>query len=128
MQFEFLQSHSNVRQSYSSYNSNMSRRVRKLLKEFKTNITRIYGEQLQAVYLYGSYARGDNMAGSDLDIVVILKDFQRRAAEIRRTSDVVGDLSLDYEITVSPLFMRENEWETNKFALLRNIKSEGVAL
>ena len=106
----------------------MSRRVRKLLKEFKTNITRIYGEQLQAVYLYGSYARGDNMAGSDLDIVVILKDFQRRAAEIRRTSDVVGDLSLDYEITVSPLFMRENEWETNKFALLRNIKSEGVAL
>ncbi|MEP6896253.1 MAG: hypothetical protein ABI986_11660, partial [Chloroflexota bacterium] len=40
----------------------------------------------------------------------------------------VGDLSLDYEITVSPLFMRENEWETNKFALLRNIKSEGVAL
>ncbi|MEP7133494.1 MAG: nucleotidyltransferase domain-containing protein [Chloroflexota bacterium] len=106
----------------------MSQRVQKLLKEFKTNITRIYGEQLTAVYLYGSYARGDNMVGSDLDIVVVLKDFKRRAAEIRRTSDFVGDLSLDYEITVSPLFMRENEWETNKFALLRNIKAEGVAL
>ncbi len=128
MQLKFLQLHSNVRQPYSSYNSHMSRRVRKLLKEFKTNITRIYGEQLRAVYLYGSYARGDNMAGSDLDIVVVLNDFQRRAAEIRRTSDLVGDLSLDYEITVSPLFMRENEWETNKFALLRNIKSEGVSL
>ena len=106
----------------------MSKRVRKLLKEFKTNVTSIYGEQLKAVYLYGSYARGENVDGSDLDIVVILNDFQRRAAEIRRTSDLVGDLSLDYEITVSPLFMREKKWETNKFALLRNIKAEGVSL
>jgi len=113
---------------HSSYNSPMTRRVRKLLKEFKTNIARIYGEQLKAVYLYGSYARGENVEGSDVDIAVVLEDFQRRAAEIRRTSDLVGDLSLDYEITVSPLFLRENEWETNKFALLRNIKSEGVAV
>jgi len=98
------------------------------LKEFKTNLNRIYGEQLKAVYLYGSYARGENVEGSDLDVVVVLKDFQRRAAEIRRTSELVGNLSLDYEITVSPLFLRENEWETNKFALLRNVKAEGVAL
>jgi type I restriction enzyme S subunit len=97
------------------------------LKEFKSNIVRIYGDQLKAVYLYGSYARGENVEGSDLDIVVVLKDFPRRAAEIRRTSELIGDLSLDYEITVSPLFMRENEWETNKFSLLRNIKTEGVA-
>ena len=106
----------------------MTRRVQKLLKEFKTSIARIYGEQLRAVYLYGSYARGENVDGSDLDVAVILKDFQRRAAEIRRTSEVVGDLSIDYEITVSPLFLREKEWETNKFALLRNIKAEGVAV
>jgi uncharacterized protein len=104
----------------------MPRRLRKLLKKFKTNISHIYGEQLKAVYLYGSYARGENVEGSDLDVAVILKDFQRRAAEIRRTSDLVGDLSLDYEITVSPLFLREKEWETNKFALLQNIKDEGV--
>jgi len=106
----------------------MSRHIRRLLKEFKTNITRIYGEELKAVYLYGSYARGKNVEGSDLDVVVVLKDFERRAAEIRRTSDFVGDLSLDYAITVSPLFLREKEWETNKFALLRNIKAEGVAV
>ena len=98
------------------------------MKEFKTNLNRIYGEQLKAVYLYGSYARGENVEGSDLDFVVVLKDFQRRAAEIRRTSELVGNLSLDYEITVSPLFLRENEWETNKFALLRNVKAEGAAL
>lgn len=106
----------------------MSASVKKLLKQLKTGLARVYGDELNALYLYGSFARGENMDGSDLDVVVILKDFERRAAEIRRTSDLIGDLSLDYEITVSPLFLRENEWTTNKFSLLRNIKAEGVAL
>lgn len=106
----------------------MSAQTKKLLKKLKQGLVRVYGEQLSAVYLYGSFARGDNVQGSDLDVIVILKDFQRRAAEIRRTSELVGDLSLDFEITVSPLFMRENEWTTNKFSFLRNVKAEGVAV
>ena len=86
----------------------MSSRIKKLLKELKTGLTRIYGERLDAVYLYGSYARGDNRDGSDLDVLVVLNDFQRRAAEVRRISNLIGDISLDFEITVSPLFMRES--------------------
>ena len=106
----------------------MSARTKRLLKKLKQGLLRVYGAQLNAVYLYGSFARGHNVDGSDLDVVVVLKDFQRRAAEIRRTSELVGDLSLDFEITVSPLFLRENEWTTNKFSLLWNIKAEGVAV
>jgi type I restriction enzyme S subunit len=106
----------------------MPARIKKLLKELKQGLVHIYGEQLKAVYLYGSYARGDNIEGSDLDVLVILKDLQRRAAEIRRTSELIGSLSLDFEVTISPLFMRENEWTTNRFSLLRNIKAEGMAI
>ncbi|MCI0553848.1 MAG: nucleotidyltransferase domain-containing protein [Anaerolineae bacterium] len=106
----------------------MSARTKRLLKKLKQELVRLYGEQLNAVYLYGSFARGDNVEGSDLDVAVILKDFQRRAAEIKQTSELIGDLSLDFEITVSPLFLREAEWTTNKFSLLRNIKAEGVAV
>jgi len=102
--------------------------IKKLLKELKQGFERIYGDQLKFVYLYGSYARGDNVEGSDLDVVVVLKDFHRRAAEIRRTSELIGNLSIDFEITVSPLFLREDEWLTSKFSLLRNIKSEVVAV
>ncbi|MBI3152659.1 MAG: nucleotidyltransferase domain-containing protein [Chloroflexi bacterium] len=106
----------------------MSPQIKRLLKELKTGLVRIYGEQLDSVYLYGSYARGDNKDGSDLDVLVVLNDFQRRAAELRRISQLIGDLSLDFEITVSPLFMRESEWKMNKFPLLRNVKKEGVAI
>ncbi|MBI3168756.1 MAG: nucleotidyltransferase domain-containing protein [Chloroflexi bacterium] len=106
----------------------MRNQINKLLRKFKKELVRIYGEQLDAVYLYGSYARGENQEGSDLDVLVVLNDFQRRAAELKRVSKLIGELSLDYEITVSPLFMRENEWKTDRYPLIRNVKKEGVAV
>ena len=33
--------------------------IKKMLRELKKGLTEIYGNQLKAVYLYGSYARGD---------------------------------------------------------------------
>ena len=106
----------------------MTAQTKKLLKRFKQELVRIYGKQLDAVYLYGSYARGENKEGSDLDVLIVLNDFQRRAAEIKRVSELIGELSLDYEITVSPLFMREREWNTDRYPLLRSVKKEGVAV
>jgi len=37
--------------------------IRKLMKELKEGLIRIYGDKLKAVYLYGSYARGDYRQG-----------------------------------------------------------------
>ena len=106
----------------------MTNQIKNLLAELKKGLAKTYGEQLKAVYLYGSYARGNNVEGSDLDVLVILSNFQRRAAEIRRTSELIGGLSYDYEVTISPMFVRENEWRNTEFALLRNVKAEGVAV
>ena len=106
----------------------MSDRIMELLKELKKSLADIYGQQLKAVYLYGSYVRGTNVERSDLDVLVVLTDFQRRAAELRRTSELVGGLSYDYELTVSPVFVREREWRSTEFALLRSVKAEGVAV
>lgn len=33
----------------------------------------IYGDAVTGIFLYGSYARGDNEADSDIDIVAIVK-------------------------------------------------------
>ena len=37
----------------------MSDDIKKILRELKKGLVEIYGDQLKAVYLYGSYARGD---------------------------------------------------------------------
>ena len=78
--------------------------------------------------LYGSYARGDYEDGSDLDVLVVLSDFERAPLEINRTSQLVGGLSLEYLITISPVFMREKDWLLADKPLLRNIRAEGVAV
>ena len=76
--------------------------------------------------MYGSYARGDYEDGSDLDVLVVLSDFERAPLEINRTSQLVGSLSLEYLITISPVFMREKDWLLADKPLLRNIRAEGV--
>ena len=100
--------------------------ISKLLKELKEGLNRLYGERLKGLYLYGSYARGDYKEGSDLDILLVLDDFERAPIELTRTDDLVGDLSLTYEITISLMFMREKDWLTADKPLLCNVRVEGI--
>ena len=100
--------------------------VKKLLKELKQGLVQLYGERLKGAYLYGSYARGDYQEGSDLDVLVVLNDFERAPIELERTDDLMGNLSLEYLITISPMFMREKDWLMADKPLLRNVRVEGV--
>jgi uncharacterized protein len=108
--------------------SKVPARIRKLMEELKEGLVRIYGDRLKGVYLYGSYARGDYVDGSDLDLLVVLQDYHRYGDEIERTSELIGGLSLDYRITVSRVFMKENQWRYSDTPLLRNIHAEGLAV
>jgi uncharacterized protein len=101
-------------------------RIRKLIKELKEGLVGIYRSKLRGVYLYGSYARGDYQLGSDLDILVVLKKYDRYGDEINRTSKLVGDLSLEYGISISRVFMTESQWKQSDTPLLRNIRIEGL--
>ena len=96
------------------------------MKELKDGLVRIYGNRLKGVYLYGSYARGDYQQGSDLDILVVLKKYERYGDEINRTSELVGNLSLEYGISIRRVFMTESQWKLSDTPLLRNIRIEGL--
>ena len=96
------------------------------MKELKEGLIRIYGDQLKAVYLYGSYARGDYRQGSDVDVMILLKDYKNYWKELHRSSDYVSDISLKYDVTVSCLIMKEIQWNESDMPVLRNIRKEGV--
>lgn len=96
------------------------------MKELKEGLVSIYRSKLKGVYLYGSYARGDYQQGSDLDILVVLKKYDSYGDEINRTSELVGDLSLEYGISISRVFMTESQWKGSDTPLLRNIRIEGL--
>ncbi len=107
-------------------NKKVPAHIRKLMKELNGQLIRIYGDQLKAVYLYGSYPRGDYRQGSDVDVMILLRDYKNYWEELHRSSDYISDISLKYDVTVSCLIMKEIQWKESAMPVLRNIRKEGV--
>ena len=86
----------------------------------------IYGPRLRAVYLYGSAARDQLTPNSDIDIAVILDKIPNRFEEHKRTSKLGSDISLEYNTVVLFFFAEERDLQTDRFAIHRAIKKEGI--
>ncbi len=103
-------------------------KIRKLMKELKEGLVRIYGDRLKGVYLYGSYARGDYREGSDVDVMILLKDYKSYWVEQKKISQLASDVSLEYDVTVSCIFVKELQWknDSDERPLIYNIHKEGL--
>ena len=57
--------------------------IKMLLDQYTEILRKIYGSHLKTVILYGSYARGDYKADSDIDIMILL--------ELSDIQDITGE-------------------------------------
>ncbi len=99
-----------------------------LLTELKIGLGGVYGGRLKGLCLYGSYARGEEDEESDVDVLVVLEQFDHYAAEVNRTGELASDLSLKYGMTVSQVFVHETEWPHGDTPFLSNVREEAVPL
>lgn len=102
--------------------------VLRIVREFIERIRPIYGERLQGVYLYGSYARGEANTDSDIDIAVVLTGPVDRWTEICRTSELRTDMSLAHHCLLMPFFLSREELRTPPDSIFRNIARERMAV
>ena len=100
--------------------------IKKLLAELKQGLSKIYGDRLKAVYLFGSYARGDYHKGSDLDVMIVLDTYKSYWDELVCSAELASDLSLEYDVTVSRMIMTEEQWKKGDLPVLVNVRAEGV--
>jgi uncharacterized protein len=106
----------------------MSDKLTALLTELRRRFEALYGERLVQMILFGSQARGDAEPGSDIDVLVVLKDPVRAGEEIERTIDFVADLSLQHNEVISCAFIGEDRFKHRHGPLLRNVRREGVRI
>ena len=106
-------------------------KLNEALKIFVDEIKVLFKEDLRGVILFGSYARGNYDAESDIDIMVLV-DIEK--AEIKKyrgaVLEIVTKLDWDYDIILSPIVQNNNEFEIYKNAsgFFKNVSNEGVRL
>jgi uncharacterized protein len=106
----------------------MSEKITAILKELRQQLQTLYGPRLVRMVLYGSQARGDAEADSDLDVLVVLKGPVRPGEEIARTSDLIASLSLEHGVVVSRSFVSVDRFEHEQSPFLLNVRREGVTV
>ena len=107
----------------------MPNNIRKILRELKKGLVEIYSDQLKAVYLFGSFARGEGrLPDLDIDVMIVLKgDFKYWEAS-RRSSELVASLSLENDVVISRKLAFEKEYANSGMPLYINVRREGVAV
>ena len=100
--------------------------IPELLQELKHGLEALYGERLRGVYLFGSHARGEADAESDVDVAVVVSRPGGYVEEIRRTGPIASELSLRYGISICPVILDEEDWREADSPFLANVREEAV--
>jgi len=99
------------------------------LDEYVRRLRQEHSDQVVRVVLFGSKARGDADQESDTDLLVVVKDDERRA---HRPIERLGtDISLKYGLVLSELIVGPRRYENYRryqTPLYRNIEAEGIEL
>jgi predicted nucleotidyltransferase len=102
---------------------------RTALNAFVAALAERYGDDILSVRLFGSKARGDFQADSDLDVLVLAThdDWRFRQA----ISFLAADISLDHNLVLAPKVVSRARWEflnREGFSIAHNVREEGVLL
>jgi len=109
----------------------MPDQMKNLLFQYVKEVQGIYGRELKAVILYGSYARGDFHAGSDIDLMILVnaeEDVIKKNG--RMLSDITFDFNLDHDLLIMPIVKNISHFQywLQADPFYQTIKNEGVEL
>ena len=101
--------------------------LEELLVEVRQGLEELYGERLQGLYLYGSRARGEAEPDSDVDILIVLDEVEHYGAELDRSAELVSELSLRYDVSISRVLLSASQWREGYGPFLLTVREDAVA-
>lgn len=102
-----------------------------LAREYRRRLERCLGDRLKEVRVFGSRARGDFHAESDLDVFVLIDRADRPTRY--EIIDAATDLCLEtrYVLDISPLIMDEPQYQSlvdHERRIVQDIQLEGIPI
>jgi predicted nucleotidyltransferase len=91
-----------------------------------------YGDDLQRVVLFGSKARGDFDAESDLDVLVVVRTAPRAYPQYwSEIADIAWQVELDFGVVTSLVIKNADDYalmRNHRLLFARNIEQDGIEL
>lgn len=99
-----------------------------LYNDFVEEVKGIYKDNLSAIILFGSMARGTATDESDLDIAILVNIDDKEMYE--QLLDAVVKLDLENDVVIATTIIEKNQFDTWKDVLpfYKNINREGIQL
>lgn len=100
----------------------------KIARKCKDILVSHYGPRMKGLILYGSVARDQATAGSDIDLLVLLHEPFNHFDELRQIIELLYPVQLESEQLISAKPAAFDEFEFGMLQLYRNVKREGLFL
>jgi predicted nucleotidyltransferase len=78
------------------------------------------------VFFFTARARDEAESESDIDILVVLDDWDSYGAEVDRTGVIASELSLAHGLSISQVFVRERDWLRGEPPFLLNAREDAI--
>ena len=101
-------------------------KLSEILQILRSGLAELLGTQLEAVYLYGSHARGEATSDSDIDVLIVLNRNFDYFEMIEKTGDLAAKLSLENDTVIALAFVTKDNYKTRQTPFLMNVRREGV--
>jgi predicted nucleotidyltransferase len=102
--------------------------IREVVSKCKATLESHYGAQFKGLVLYGSVARNQADAMSDIDLLVLLSKPFDYFSELRQIIEILYPIQLESEQLISAKPVPPDEFEHGSIQLYRNAKREGVLI
>lgn len=94
-------------------------------RDVADDLRALYGDRLQRIVLFGSWARGDADEESDLDLLVVLDDVRSTLTERERMSDLLWKRTIETGRLISAIVMSAEDYQHRETPFLNNVAREG---
>lgn len=103
--------------------------IKRVTELFAKEAKKIYGRKLKSIILYGSCARGDFQADSDIDILLLLNvPKETLAIERKKIFSAADALDLEFDVVIAPVLQSYEVYQDylSVSAYYQNVQKEGV--